>query len=229
MLNDRYIIWSAINKATSCMLILPGRDQTGVELAKQWCNIFLDNTMIILITPKDKEWYPLPYNALDQEDAILGLEKAKETIDYVLDRIQLEFRIPAEKTAIAGFSAGGVMANYVGINSNKEYAGFISHSGAILEPEFVPKCKFKSVPFILTHSRNDDVFSWEERYIPMKNSLINNGYNVKFLESMNRHCISDDEIEFAALSICDRLGYSLLDEVRNSNYFFDHYDLFMKA
>lgn len=228
MLNDRYVMWSGRNKATSCILILPGRCQTGIELAKQWCNIFLDNTMIILITPKNKEWYPMPYSSLDQENAVLGLETAREVIESTLDRIKLEFKIPKNKTAVVGFSAGGVMANYVGINSNKEYAGFVSHSGAILEPKFVPKCKFSSVPFVLTHSENDEDFSWDERYIPMKNSLIDNGYNLKFLESMNGHCISDDEIEFAALSICDRLGYSLLDEVRNSNYFFDSYNLFVK-
>lgn len=229
MLNDRYIIWSGRSKATSCILVLPGRDQTGVDLAKQWCNIFLDNTMIVLITPKNKEWYPLPHSALDQKNAILGLETAKETIDSVLNRITSEFKIPKLKIAVVGFSAGGVMANYVGFNSKEEYAGFVSHSGAVLEPDFVPKCKFEFMPFVLTHSKNDDVFSWEERYIPMKNSFIANNYNLKVLESLNRHFISDEEIEFAALSVCDRLGYSLLDEVRNSNYFYDSYDLFVEG
>lgn len=219
MLNDRYVIWSGINQATSCILVLPGRDQTGVELAKQWCNVFLDNTMIVLVTPKNKEWYPMPYSALDQEDAILGLESAKEVVNCVLNRINIEFGIPKLKIAVVGFSAGGVMANYVGINSDEEYAGFVSHSGAILEPSNVRKCRFKSMPFVLTHSKNDNVFSWDERYLPMKNSFIDNNYNLKNLESLNRHSISDKEIEFAALSICDRLGYSLDDELKNSIFF----------
>lgn len=209
MINERYLIWMSKKKMTSCILILPGRDQTGVELAKQWSNTFLDSTAIVLITPINREWYPMPNGVLDQKEAVSGLIPAKKVIDNVVKRINSELKIPNHKIAIAGFSAGGVMANYVCSNSNNEYAACICHSGAILEPEKVPKCKFKKMPFVLTHSYDDDAFDWEERYIPMKNSLIKNEYNLQCLESRFGHHVYDEEIDFSASVICKRLGYNI--------------------
>lgn len=207
MISSRYIVWMAKEKMNSCILILPGRDQTGVDLARSWCNLPLSNTAIVLITPDDKEWYPMPNGILDQQDAVNGLEKAYETIQNAIIKINKELHVKNNKIALIGFSAGGVMANYVCMNSPVEYAACVCHSGAILEPENVPFCKHKNMPFVLTHSYNDDVFDWDERYLPMKNSLNCNGYNVISLESYNRHYVTKEELEFSASCISKRLGY----------------------
>jgi predicted esterase len=74
------------------------------------------------------------------------------------------------------------------------FPAIISHAGAILEPSSVPPCK-KDTPFLLIHNQNDDVFDWHERYLPMKYSLVNNGYHVKCVEKeCGNHKIYDDDV-----------------------------------
>lgn len=228
MIENRYVLWyNPSQKADSAIIVLPGRFQSGFDIAKAWSNTFLSNTLIVLAIPKEREWYPMPISPLNQEEAVGGLEIAREKINEVILNISENFNISKNKIALIGFSAGGVMANYVAMHSNFELAGSVCHAGAIFEPESVPVCKYPDMPFVLTHSFNDDTFDWFERYLPMKKSLIENGYLVRNFEENNGHQVSFIEIEQAALSICTRLGYSLEDSLNRSSYFYnDDFALF---
>jgi len=230
MIEDRYIIWYPKQESIeSAMIILPGRGQTGLHLANDWSKTFLNKTLIVLIIPEERKWYPMPYSPKNQKEAVEGLEEARKVVDEVIDKISNDFKLPFNRIGLAGFSAGGVMANYVVFNSNRELAASVCHSGAILEPENVPKCKFPDIPFVLTHSINDDAFDWYERFIPMKHSLYDNGYYLKTFENNINHDTSLIEIEESALSICHRLGYSLNECLLASNYFYeDDIELFNK-
>jgi len=195
-------------KATSCILILPGRDQYAQELAEAWINPNFNKTVIVGITPKNFQWYPQPFNPLDQNEAVAGLNRARIIIEAMLDRIEDEFNIPRLKTALVGFSAGGVMANYVATHSEFELAGVVCHAGAILEPNEIPQCKFADMPIVLTHCMDDQVFDWNERYRPMKNGLQNKNYNVSFLENQwGNHSLKMSDVQYGATELSDRLGY----------------------
>lgn len=221
MIEDRYVLWYPKKTIESVMIILPGRCQTGFWLANEWANTFLDKTLFVLAIPKKKEWYPMPYSSNNQENAVNGLENARKAIDEVIVKISNDFKIPFNKIGLAGFSAGGVMSNYVAMNSSYELAASVCHSGAILEPNKVPKCQYKDMPFVLTHSKNDDTFDWIERFIPMQNALYENDYYLKVFENNINHDTSLIEIEQSALSICHRLGYSLKESLVESSYFYE--------
>lgn len=209
MIDQRFIIWTAKKQATSCIVVLPGRGQHAAELAQMWLKSGLEDTMFVAVTPTEYQWYPMPNNSEDQDDAVAGLETARLVVESVLTRIESEFAISRDRIAIVGFSAGGVMANYVAMHTLREIAGIACHGGAILEPYNIPECAFPDMPMILTHNEDDDVFDWQERYLPMRDSLISQNYNVCEHENEEGgHHIQKIDILYSACILAPRLGYS---------------------
>ncbi len=213
MLEPRWCVFTPEKQVTptSCMLILPGRSQVGIHLASAWIEVTdFPNTVFVVITPRAREWYPMPRDSKRQHRAVSGLPKARKTIEGVLDQIQEIYSIPRRRVAIAGFSAGGVMSVNVAAHSEQELAGVVCHAGAILEPHNLPECKeeHKEMPIVLTHNLDDIVFDWEERYLPMVDALEEKGYSFYPLEGeKGGHMITYDDIISSSRIIAPRLGY----------------------
>lgn len=210
MIDSRWVVYPSLcEKPISCVLVLPGRAQYAVDLTKAWLKTGFDDTLFIGVTPNHLQWYPMPINALDQDAAVSGLPKAFKAISKVLEKINTKYEVPYNKIAIVGFSAGGVMANYMISHFPHELAGSVSHGGAILEPFNLPEAKFKHVPVILTHNFDDSIFDWEERYLPMKNALLKKKYNLTTIEDdFGGHNICLQDILDAAKVLGPRLGYN---------------------
>lgn len=209
MIDDRMIIWSSKHKATGCILALPGRGQLGSDLARAWLDSDFEDTMFASVTPTLRQWYPMPYSATDQSEAVEGLEIARNVIETYLVKIENEFDIPRNRIGLVGFSAGGVMANYIATHSDRELAGVVCHGGAILEPDKIPPCRFPNMPIVLTHCMDDDVFEWHERYVPMLNGLKDKDYNVhQVVSKYGRHTLDIEDIYYSALALAPRFGYS---------------------
>lgn len=218
-----WTMFNCVDKPKSCVLCLPGRGLHAADLAEVWKKACLHETLIIGVTPKKYCWYPMPYAANDQTEAVQGLPIARKEIERVLSKITNDFSIPREKIAICGFSAGGVMANYVGIHSQSPLAGVACFAGAILEPKKVPPCKNKSTPYLLTHACDDTSFDWEERYLPMRNALIRNKYPLYAAESSwGGHVVNVSDVLLAAYLFSENLGYP--DSWREEYSFFRDYD-----
>ncbi|MFI5343965.1 MAG: alpha/beta hydrolase [Chlamydiales bacterium] len=209
MIDYRWCIFPAKDTPTSCILILPGRSQHGIELARAWLKSELQDTLFIAVTPIEKQWYPMPYSAINQDDAIAGLEIARAAIEEVLTIIEEKFHIPRNKIGIVGFSAGGVMSIYVASHSEREMAGVVCHAGAILEPEKLPLCRYPQMPIILTHCQDDNVFDWYERYVPMADALDKQNYNLYVSENeWGGHGLDLDDVLTSAKVLGKRLGYT---------------------
>jgi phospholipase/carboxylesterase len=162
------------------VILLPGRAQPASDMIHKYLNAELEHMTLIAIEPSE-EWYPIPKGAEDQEEAIKGLKESVPMLENFLNEIEQEYQIGRDKFVLAGFSAGGVMAIQVATHAERPYGAVICHNGAILEPKELPDAKHPT-PFVVFHSKNDDCFSWEERYLPMKNSLIEKNYTVDFFE-----------------------------------------------
>lgn len=206
---QRLLFFAPPRKVKSCIFFLPGRSQYGSHLLEYWCHysgIRFSDVLLATFTPRNLEWYPLPRNAEDQDDSVVGIKKSIGLIESLITSVEENFNLPRRKIGIVGYSAGGVMANYVGTNSNKEFAGVVCHSGAYLEPEKMQKCKFGKMPFVLSHSLNDSVFDWYERYLPMKEAFKTNKYDVSHIEDRNHnHAISKYAIMESAYILEERL------------------------
>lgn len=167
----------------SCVLCIPGRGQHGQLIADYYSTKVVKNTAIVAPTPKNFEWYPLPNGPEDQSRSVQGARNAAEVLEELLDNELQDF--PRNRIALSGFSAGGVMALELASRTEEPFAGVLCHAGAILDTDGVRECseEKKDMPIWLYHQRDDEVFSWGERYIPMKHTLIEKGYSTISYES----------------------------------------------
>ena len=170
--------WIKFNKRkrNCCVLCLPGRGSHGIELAKIYKKLGV-NALIIGVTPISRCWYPMPNGINDQEAAIAGLEPAVVQVEEIVTKIENKYHIPRSRIALVGYSAGAVIGLLTSMYSNSPFGCVVAHAGAILDPAMVPPCG-EHCPILLTHSRDDIIFEWQERYLPMLESLQNNGYSV---------------------------------------------------
>ena len=183
MLDPRWIKFNK-RKCNCCILCLPGRGNHGIELAKVYKKIGL-NALIIGITPRSRCWYPMPNGINDQEAAIAGLEPAVMEVEKIVDKIGTKYGIQRKNIVLVGYSAGAVIGLLTSMYSASPFGCVVSHAGAILDPDMVPPCKDHR-PILLTHSRDDIIFEWHERYLPMLTSLQDNDYTV--YTATEEHC-----------------------------------------
>lgn len=181
----------------SCLgtiLFLPGRDGKAIDILRYYEGVGeLQHTRFIAVQPSS-EWYPAPNGSEDQEAAIWGLKLSVPEFDSFVSELEKVFSINRSEIALVGYSAGAVMAIETASVSGNNFAAVVSHSGAILEPSELVVARNKT-PILLIHSKDDDCFEWEERYLPMKSALINKKYNVNFIENYNGgHSISYQNI-----------------------------------
>ena len=195
--------WIKYNKWSrdSCVLCLPGRGNHGRELAAIYKHMGIQS-FIVGITPEIRSWYPMPNGINDQTEAVRGIAPAIQIIEKVLSAIENKRGIPRNKIVLLGHSAGAVMAIMTAVLSPRPFAGVISHSGAILDLGLIPQCACPNTPFLLTHSRDDIIFEWNERFIPMLTTLKEKGYRVYTdIEKDAGHCIVDRQFELGAYFI----------------------------
>jgi len=175
---EPWIVLNSDKNPKNCILCLPGRGSHAGELVRWYNNeLQMDDNLIVGITPELRCWYPLPNGPDDQTDAVEGILKAKYTIERVIRKIG----IPRKNMFLVGHSAGAVMAIQLSIHSPEPFAGVIVHSGAILEPKEVPECQ-NDTPYLLIHSKDDVIFKWDERYLPMRDALEERGYDIQTYE-----------------------------------------------
>ena len=100
-------------------------------------------------------------------------DEAKESLNLILtqiERISKDEKIGYDKIYLGGFSQGGIMVNYILLNSIHKLAGYLIFSGYILDHRFPPNeivtelndaqkeilNSKKDYHIIATHSFNDD-------------------------------------------------------------------------
>lgn len=180
-----------------CLLVLPGRGEDARRLARGYYETGMGN-LIVGITPEDHRWYPMPNGPDDQEDAVKGQEHSRHAIEGVMQYIMNEYGIRPEHISLTGFSAGAVMAIYTAAHCEHRLEAVIAHAGAILDPDSFPRCKHQQTPYFLFHNEDDQVFEWEERYLPMVRCLAQKNYQFFCIESdFGRHMIHYRDLVFS--------------------------------
>jgi predicted esterase len=160
------------------------------------------NALIIGITPVGRCWYPMPNGVGDQEAAIAGLEPARIAVEEVVKKIEEKYSIPKNRIVLVGYSAGAVVGLLTAAYSDKPFGCVVAHAGAVLDPDMIPVCQFPQSPILLTHSLDDLVFEWNERYVPMLETLQSNNYKVYTATDANSgHMISNRHLKISKLFI----------------------------
>jgi predicted esterase len=172
--------WTKFNseKRNACVLYLPGRAFHAGYMCSNYYQLGI-NAFILGITPIRREWYPMPNGVDDQENAVAGLFPAVNVIEDVVGVIETKYEIPRSKIILAGYSAGAVMAVTTAVMSHTPFAGVVAHSGAVLDTTMIPRCTDENnSPILFTHSADDLIFEWEERFLPTYDTLERLGYKL---------------------------------------------------
>jgi predicted esterase len=193
-LEQRWIKYNNSN-ADSCILVLPGRSNHAMEIACVYRDMGV-KSLIIGITPTIRSWYPMPNGIYDQDAAVEGIKPAVGVIEEVVQIIETKKGIPRNRIILVGHSAGAVMAIMTAVYSPQPFGAVISHCGAILNVNDVPECQCPETAFLLTHSRDDLIFDWHERFVPMFQTLQEKNYKVYTAIAKDAsHCITERQFE----------------------------------
>ena len=185
----------AVDTPTHAIFLLPGRNISADTMMQNFNSLIDIQKLVFYCLEPEVEWYPMPNGIDNQSEAIEGLHDNLPIIRNSIKELIAAENIPISNTILIGFSAGGVVALGLACNFDDEYNLVISHSGAILEPGALKPCAVKT-KFFLFHREDDYCFDWHERYLPMKNALISQGYNVLFTErGFGNHTIYKNDVE----------------------------------
>lgn len=199
-------------KPQSCLLVLPGRGIPGDAMEHFARHVGLWKTLTVVLEPQHFEWYPAPNGPDDQDDAVKGQIESLIELKQYLSKIQKLWEIPNEQTAIVGFSAGAVMALQLCAHSDTSFAGVVSLAGAILNPDTFLEAP-NNTPILLQHNEDDDCFKWGERYLPMKQTLHDKGYNVQVHErDWGGHNLTLREARLTQQFLASKMGYTEQEE-----------------
>ena len=196
-LEQRWIKYNNNPNADSCVLVLPGRSNHAGEIASVYRDMGV-KSLIIGITPTIRSWYPMPNGINDQSAAVEGIKPAIGVIEEVIQTIETKKGIPRNRMILSGHSAGAVMAIMTAIYSPQPFAAVISHCGAVLNVDDIPECQCPETVFLLTHSRDDLIFDWYERFVPMFATLKEKKYKVYTAIAKDAgHCITERQFELS--------------------------------
>jgi len=168
-------------QVSKCIIGLTGRGQEASHMLHIAKSLDLPDTLLVAIEPEELRWYPQPISSVDQDEAVAGLPLARAAIGDIIKSIQWKWNLFPKDITLIGFSAGGVMAVDIATKEKEEYGAIVCFAGAILNPYDTPQ-NDKDTPFLLIHNKDDYCFDWKERYLPMKEKLVEQGYNVTTLE-----------------------------------------------
>lgn len=189
------------------IILMVGRGGRAIDMLRNYQRFCeLDKTRLIAVEPFD-EWYPAPRSSEDQDEAIWGLKVSVPEFDSFVSKLESDFSTTRSEIVLSGFSAGAVMGIQVAAYSEKPFAAVVCHNGAILNPNELPHAKHDT-PFFLIHAKDDQCFSWEERYVPMKKALEEKEYNLETCEKEDGdHCMSNYDIADSAIFLANILKY----------------------
>lgn len=174
------------------LFLFTGRGQAAEDLAP-WFEKYEKYFNVIPMEPS-VEWYSRPNGVNDQQKSI---ETLKATVQSLALKIKNYF--PYTKPALAGFSAGAVVALELSFEMPIDFV--IVNSGAILNFGHNKDISDSKTKYYIYHDIRDQVFTWEERCLPMLDYLKFNDIEV-IADNKGKHCLSENAIDYFLNRIC---------------------------
>jgi phospholipase/carboxylesterase len=99
------------------------------------------------------QWFPLEEKTFDQY--LTGAQAAVPILNNYLDKLLKEYKLPANKMALVGFSQGTMMSLLVGPRREQKIAGILGYSGALIGGQSLNG--HNAAPICLVHGKQDSV------------------------------------------------------------------------
>jgi len=107
------------------------------------------------MAPMGRQWFSL--EGVTDEMRLAGVQAAAPILNAFIDQ-QLElYGLDESKLALVGFSQGTMMALHVALRRDKEMAGVIGYSGALVGDHLLMTEVINRPPVLLIHGDTDDV------------------------------------------------------------------------
>lgn len=140
-------------------------------------------------------WYDLHGLNLDSKEDELGLEKIHLEINKLVDS-QIKHGISADKIVLAGFSQGGALALYAGLQHTPPLAGLVALSCYLplrQQLSHYTKSTESSLPIFMAHGSMDDVVPLQFAQIAQQ-LLEQQGFTIDWHEYPCSHTVCAEEI-----------------------------------
>ncbi|SMQ86298.1 phospholipase/carboxylesterase [Devosia lucknowensis] len=127
------------------------------------------------------QWFPIDWSGDRLASRQTGVIGARPVIVGFLEDLWSQTGIPPERTILAGFSQGAMMALHVGLSlpAQKTLMGVVGISGAFLPPEGFGSDALAHPPVCIVHGDMDDVV--DPNHSADANSLLtNSGFAVDY-------------------------------------------------
>lgn len=107
------------------------------------------------MAPMGYQWFSLQERS--PEAILRGVQRTAPVLDHFIAAQMEKYDIPAEKTALVGFSQGSMMSLYAGPRFPQQLAGVLAYSGALAGGEELGGEGIFKIPVHLVHGDRDDV------------------------------------------------------------------------
>jgi phospholipase/carboxylesterase len=113
-------------------------------------------------------WFRVAFTAAGPQIVASEAEQSRGTLIAFVGQLQAAHGIPARRTAIAGFSQGGILSASVALSAPDSVRGFAVLSGRILpelEPVIAPRERLAGLAGLVAHGVDDTKLpvSWAQR------------------------------------------------------------------
>jgi len=107
------------------------------------------------MAPFGRQWFSLQDRS--PERMLAGVRAAAPILDAFLDEVLEEYRVPAERLALVGFSQGTMMSLHVAPRRLSQIAGAVGFSGALVGGEALAAEIETTPPVLLVHGDADEI------------------------------------------------------------------------
>jgi phospholipase/carboxylesterase len=173
---------NAGGKPKSLVILLHGLGSNGqdlISLAPMWLKklpytVFVSPDapypcdMVPPGYPNSYQWFSL--QSRDPQHMEQGASNVSPTLEAFIKAQMEKYGVPADKTALVGFSQGTMMSLYTGLRMDEALGGILGYSGAMIGGAGAQK-----LPVHLIHGEDDDVVPVEARahaQVALKNAGI---------------------------------------------------------
>lgn len=202
----------------TAVVLLHGYGSDGndlISLAPQWQGILPTALFVSPNAPYPAgmvgfgyQWFDIDFAGDKLASRQTGVVTARPILADFLADLWAQTGIAPERTILAGFSQGAMMALHTGLSLPQRLMGVIGFSGAFLPPDGFGGAAFARPPVCLVHGDMDEVVD-PNLSADAHAVLTGAGYDVAYHVSRGvGHGISPDGLEFATQFIAEVAGKS---------------------
>jgi phospholipase/carboxylesterase len=156
---------------------------------------------------KMNSWYDIKSMDLDNRADEVGVRESADLVEALI-KDEIAKGIPSQKIVLAGFSQGGVIALHLLGRLEHQLAGVMAMSTYMCAPQKLVDEKVamnQQTPIIMMHGSQDEMVPMRIG-VDAKNTLIDNGYNVKWFDYPMPHSVCPQQINQIGVWLTDILA-----------------------